>query len=232
MNNRREPLLAWPGWRHLGLTLVLAAGLNVWWVLVYGGANWITERHSYRVRLHLDAELGAPFVSAAVLGYMSIYPLLWSAPFVLRTRRELERFAATLAVVMLIAGVCFLAFPADSVFPTLPDMGRWGGLVRFAKDLALAHNMAPSLHVALSVVCITVYARRASRAGACLLWGWSVVVAASTVLLHQHYLIDVVTGYALGWGGVRAVFDRRPTPRQGAPEKLPASLTSCPVKSA
>jgi membrane-associated phospholipid phosphatase len=85
----------------------------------------------------------------------------------------------------------------------------WDGLVRFAKWVARPHNYAPSLHVALSVVCIRVYARHANRAGKVFLWLWAAGIAVSTVLLHQHYLVDVVTGFLLGLAGVRWVYDRR-----------------------
>jgi membrane-associated phospholipid phosphatase len=216
----------WPGWRHLGLTLALGAGLNLWWVLTYGGADYVARLHSYRVRLHLDAELRVPFVSATVLGYLSVYPLLWTAPFVLRRRRELVAYALALASTTFVAGICFLLLPADSCFPTPQEMGPWEDLVRFAKEVALEHNWAPSLHVGLCVVCVLLYARRAPRWGAGLLWAWSVVVAVSTVLLHQHYLIDVLTGYLLAWATVRLVYDRL---TQGTP---PASPSSCPGRSA
>jgi hypothetical protein len=103
-------------------------------------------------------------------------------------------------------------------------MGAWEGLIRFAKELALPHNMAPSLHVALSVVCVAVYVRRAPAPGAVLLWAWSFLIAASTVLLHQHYLIDVLTGYALGWAAVRLVYDRL----CGAAHRMPSSTKSAP----
>jgi membrane-associated phospholipid phosphatase len=202
-----RPFWAWPGWRHLGLTLLLTIALDLWWVLIYGGANWITERHSYRVRLHLDFELGLPFVPAALIGYHSIYPLLWSAPFILRARRELVAFAWTVAVATFAGGVCFLLFPADALFPVPPDAGPWHGAIQFAKYIALEHNMAPSLHVGLSVICVMVYARRAPRWAAALLWAWAGVMAASTVLLHQHYLIDVATGFLLGWAAVRLIYD-------------------------
>src|SRR5262249_43896962 len=149
-----QPFLAWPGWRHLFLTLRLSAALGAWWIVVYCGANYVTQLHSYRVRLHLDAELNIPFVPAAVFGYMSIYPLLWSAPFILRQRRDLIAFAVTLAAVTGVAGLCFLLFPADLFFPEPPANYRWQGLIRFAKTLALSHNLAPSLHVALSAVCV------------------------------------------------------------------------------
>lgn len=212
-----EPFFAWPGWPNVRYAIFLGLLVSAWWVLVYGGANYLTRFIPYRVRLHLDAELSIPFVPASVLGYMSIYPLFWAAPFVLRRREELRSLALTLSGITLVAAICFLVFPADSLFRTPPEWGAWRPLISFAKELALQHNFAPSLHVGLAVVCITIYARRAARWGKATLWIWSAVVALSTLLLHQHYVIDVITGYALSWAGVWWIYDRGTRAVQTAP---------------
>jgi hypothetical protein len=43
-----------------------------------------------------------------------------------------------------------------------------------------------------------VFGRRAGPIGRLLLWTWFLAAAASTLLLHQHHLLDVATGAALG----------------------------------
>jgi len=58
--------------------------------------------------------------------------------------------------------------------------------------------MVPSLHVALSVCCIGAYSRHASPLGRRLLWTWAVAIALSTLFTHQHHVIDVITGWAVG----------------------------------
>jgi membrane-associated phospholipid phosphatase len=208
MSPARDTFWHWPGWGRLGHFAVLGLAVNVWFAVIYGGANYITSLHSYRVRVHLDAELHIPFVPAAVLGYLSINLLLWSPAFILRTRRELDALAWTLAAVILAGGVCFVLVPVESAFPPPGEMGAWAPLVRGAKRVALEYNFLPSLHVGLSVICIAVYARQASPLGRALLWGWSGVIGLCTLLLHQHYLLDVVGGFALGLAGVRVVYDR------------------------
>jgi len=212
-----RPLWHWPNRRHLGHFLLRGVLVGAWFGLVYGGADWITAQHDYRVRVHLDADLAVPFVPASVLGYMAIYPLFWTAPFVLHTGRELRALAATLFAVIGVAGICFLVLPAAAVFPPTPDCGRWQDLVDFAKRLALTYNFVPSLHVAMSVVCAAIYALYAGILGRVLLGLWAGVIAVSTMLLHQHYVIDVVTGMLLGMAGVRWIYCRRmltvpPTP--------------------
>jgi membrane-associated phospholipid phosphatase len=214
--------LGWPGWGVLGYAAALGAAQTLCFFVVFGGANYLTGLHPYRVRLHLDAELAIPFVPAAVLGYLSLYPLFCLAPFVLRTRRELAALTRTLAVVTLAAGVCFLLIPGLPVFPPPRDLGGWEGPVLFAKRLALTYNFLPSLHVALTAVCAAVYAMRAGIVGKAVLWLWSGVVSLSTLLLHQHYVVDVVTGYALAWAGVRWVYRQRLLHEPGA-----ASVKRC-----
>jgi membrane-associated phospholipid phosphatase len=205
---RPEPFWHWPGRDLLLHYLRLGAVVGAWFTLVYVGADWLTARHGWRVRVHLDLERHTPFVPAALLGYVSEYVLFALPPFVLGTRRDLDALAAALAAVILVAGVVFLLVPAAPAFPPPSERGVWEGPVRFFKWLALPHNLVPSLHVALSVACVTVYARRAGLPGKMLLWLWAGVIAASTLLLHQHYLLDVLTGAALGWAGARAVYDR------------------------
>jgi membrane-associated phospholipid phosphatase len=206
-----------PTWGRLRRTLLLSAAGCVWFELVYFGANWLTQQRRYRVRLHTDAELAVAFVPSAVVGYMSLYPLFMMAPFVLRTERELDAIVVSQAVVIGVAGIGFLLFPADNVFPTPDEMGGWSSVVRFAKWLALDHNLAPSLHVAMGALCAAVYARRAPPLGRAALWLWAGVIGLSTLLLHQHYIIDILTGYLLAFGVLRWVYDpllrtRRPNP--------------------
>jgi membrane-associated phospholipid phosphatase len=204
--SRSERLLGWPGWGVLGYASVLGVAQTLWFVLIYGGADYLTGLHSYRVRLHLDAELSIPFVPAASLGYVALYPLFCLAPFVLRTRRELNALARTLAVVTLTAGGFFLLIPGLPAFPEPSDLGGWEGLVRFTKRVALTYNFMPSLHVALTAVCALTYATHAGTVGKVVLGLWSAGVSVSTLLLHQHYLVDVVTGYGLAWAAVRWVY--------------------------
>ena len=137
-----EPRRFWqrPSRRHLAHFARLATVVGAWFGLVYGGADWLTGQHAYRLRVHFDAELDIPFVPAAVLGYMSLYPLFAAAPFILRSGQELHALASVLAAVILVAGVCFLLLPAEAAYPPTADCGIWDAPVRFAKWLARPHE--------------------------------------------------------------------------------------------
>jgi hypothetical protein len=209
-----EPLMAWPGWAQVQWFLALWIALSAEFAVIFGGGDFITAHRQMRLHLYLQSELTIPLIPSMVVAYMSIYLMFLPAPFVLRSRQEINGLAIALAKVILVAGVGFLVFPAQLGFSSTPSevaqldpvsAHRWGALLLFADQLNLDYDLIPSLHVALFVTCASVYAVRAGAVVRSLLVIWAAVVAASTVLTHQHQVIDVVAGVALGlWGAVEA----------------------------
>jgi membrane-associated phospholipid phosphatase len=53
-----------------------------------------------------------------------------------------------------------------------------------------------------------VFSPRAPSIAKIALWSWVVLIAASTVLIHQHHILDVVTGWLLAVISVKTVFNR------------------------
>jgi membrane-associated phospholipid phosphatase len=230
MTPRREPFLAWPSRDCLGYSLRLAAVLAAWWVVVYHGADYWTGLRAHRVRVHLDAELAMPFVPAFILAYLSLHLVFVLAPFVLRTRRRLQALVLTLAAVTGVAGLGFLLIPAEPAY-SLADAGAWSGLFEVSRMLALRYNMVPSLHVALSGVCLAAYASQRGRVVRSFLGVWLAAIALSTLLTHQHHLIDVITGLILAWAGKVLIYDRWRT-RSTEDGTVPASPSGGPGPSA
>ncbi len=216
MTQRREPFLGWPGWKHLRFFATLAVAQTIWFALVFFGCDRLTAARSFRVRVHFDAELKLPFVPEMTIFYMSIYLLFWIAPFILRSRQQLGALAVTLAVVTLIAGICFLLFPARLAYPAPQDLGELPNLFRFADRLNLDYNLMPSLHVALSVVCIAAYAGHTHATGKTILWIWAAAISASTLLTHQHHLLDVITGFLLAACATKFLYQRLGLPPETA----------------
>ena len=218
---RVEPFLAWPGWAHLRYAGLLSLANTLWFLLVYGGADTLTARRAFRVPVHVPMEIGIPFVPGMTVAYMSVYLLFLLAPFILRTRREFRAAVWTMAFVILCGGIGFLLLPAELAFtpPSQEQLGGWAGLYRVADALNLTYNLLPSLHVAFAVVCVSIFAPRAPGLVKALLWTWAVLIAASTVLIHQHHVLDVVAGWLLAIVGVRKVF--RPSASAALLEQSP-----------
>jgi membrane-associated phospholipid phosphatase len=196
----------WPPWEHLRRFLVLWCLLSVEFVAVYWGCDWITGHRATRLHLFLDSELSIPLVPAMVFPYMTMYAIFALAPFMLRTDQELRRLATAASQVILISGLCFLLLPAELGFPPAMAPGSvWEPWLRTADRLNLDFNLIPSLHVALFATCAGTYIRNSSTFTRTILFGWLALVTASTVLTHQHHLIDAATGLALGAWGAKGV---------------------------
>jgi membrane-associated phospholipid phosphatase len=220
VNARAEPFLAWPGWKHIWRSVLVFVVGAVWFLLIYGGCDAVTGHRTLRVRIHTDAELKIPFVPETVVIYMSIYLLFVAVPFILRSWDELLALAWMLNVTILISGVCYLVLPAQLAFEPHQGAGMFPGVFRFADRLNLTYNLMPSLHVGLSAGCLAVFAGRSGRSGKVVAWLWGVAIGLSTLLTHQHHVLDVVTGFLLALLMFRVVYLRQ---LERKAKKAPAS---------
>jgi membrane-associated phospholipid phosphatase len=211
MEPERDTFWGWPGRANLvHAYVVLGVPVCLWFALVYGGCDYLTGLHDYRVPLYFAFELSIPFVPATVLFYHSLHLAYSITPFVLCTRAELNAIALVLVLIILAAAPLFLILPFDVGYaePTASELGPWRMLYELADEANLRYNSFPSLHVGWSILCLDVFAGKAGRFGKVLLWLWGAGLMASTVLLHQHHLVDVAGGFALALIGSRILYPR------------------------
>ena len=185
----------------------MAVALVVYWSL-YAGSAWLGDLAPIRYRLYFDWEPAIPLVPVAALVYLSISFMLiplWAA---LPTPRQLWPVLVTLNVQGLTAALCFWLLPLEDGFPPAHPAPSWSvSMWRLANQLALRHNYFPSLHVSLSASAAMVL----SRCRGSIHWPmvlWAAAIAVSTLLIHQHHLIDVAGGLLLAYATVRGVYDR------------------------
>ena len=164
---------------------------------IYPTANWLAELRGNPYHLFFAWELRFPFVQEFIWFYLSLYLLLALPPFFL-TSDEMKRLAKKLITATCLAGLVFLALPARLGFPrVVPSDSPYSEifLAMFAIDKPF--NLVPSLHVVYSAAIILAIAERLGKTGGVVLFGWLVLVLASTILIRQHHLLDVFTGLAL-----------------------------------
>jgi membrane-associated phospholipid phosphatase len=192
-----ESWVRWPNSQCWIAFVSYGLPLTILWLVVYGGSCWITSLHPYRVHLETDADLAMPFVPAAAVVYLSLFPLIWLAPFVLQTPERLRSFARVLAVLFIVSGVGFVLIPSEEVRSTPSVDGAVGSIFRFADWINLSYNNLPCLHAGMAVACAWFYSQHKGAAARVLVWLWVLAISASTLLTHQHYLIDVAAGAGL-----------------------------------
>jgi membrane-associated phospholipid phosphatase len=179
---------------YLPLSVLFAA----LFVAVYGGASRLSAYRDPPPAPHFAFEAAIPFVPEMAWIYLSVPLALALTPLVLRTKRELVPFFFTLTAQLLVAGLCYLLYPVAPAWPPRVVEGPGADAFHLADALNLEYNALPSLHLAFAATVALVFGRRCGPAGRLLLWIWVLAVAASTLMLHEHHVLDVVTGTALG----------------------------------
>lgn len=151
--------------------------------LVYAGADLLAGLVPYR--LH-PPYLHWPFMPQLSGLYLSVDLMLLWLFFRLPPHRLTGLFAGLLSQ-LVIAGPLFVVLPFAPPPGAQTDSSFW---FRLADLINLNNNYFPSLHVAFAITC-------ALYAGRPFWWVWATGIACSTLLTHQHYLIDVLGGGVL-----------------------------------
>jgi membrane-associated phospholipid phosphatase len=184
---------------------------------VYPLCNWVTHQHGHTLGLYLPIELRIPFRPTFVWVYLSMYLLFFTPPFLLDAK-GLDRLGRRLVKGTWISGAIFLLLPTHLGFPRVaPVDPLLRGLYERIFAIDLPHNMVPSLHVVYSGLILMAYSKdgiRPQLSGAW--WLWLSFICASTLLVHQHHVLDVVSGLGL------AILLNKPTARERRHAGVPA----------
>ena len=177
---------------------VTSALLSAMFLVVYGTTNWLTSQRGDVPTWHASWELAIPFMPLLILPYMSIDLFFVTAPFVCGSRREMNVLVKRLVFANLVAAAFFVLMPFQLGFERA-TVGGWQGLVFDTfREMDLPYNLFPSLHIAQLGVLAAVYGGHTRG----VLWvacqAWFGLIIASTVLTHQHHLIDIAGGVLLG----------------------------------
>lgn len=202
MNDGHVKLLHWPGMQELKARIGLALFFLFFFYLVYGTAAYVADYVPWRIPVGFGFERSIPFIPESALIYLSLSLLMLLALFVIRQASHLKMLVYVLCIQTLIAGVCFVVFPAVTNFPArLTGGGVF--IFRFADMLNLHNNEVPSLHVCFAFTLAAVMSHYGRLWQWLLLYTWSAAIAVSTLTIHEHNLIDLLAGIILSVWGVR-----------------------------
>jgi len=169
--------------------------ISVAFFTVYPTCNWVTMQRTDALGLYLASELAIPFVPEFVWAYLSLYLLFLIPPFFLGHQR-MNTLGRQLIAATVFCGLIFLLLPTELGFErTIPSDPFYSALFADLFAIDLPHNMVPSLHVTFSALILFTLSDKPRRAPAkALFLAWLVLICASTILVHQHHLLDVATG--------------------------------------
>ena len=98
----------------------------------------------------------------------------------------------------LASGVLFLLFPAKLGFlRSIPIETTYGHIYASMFELDRPHNLVPSLHLVFSSLIVLACAQTSRTSCKVALFIWLAAIGVSTLLVHQHHLLDVVSAFLL-----------------------------------
>jgi membrane-associated phospholipid phosphatase len=177
------------------LKFELGLAVTAWFLVVYVGCDQLTAGSNapWSVRLTLDDAI--PFLPHLAPVYLSIAFLVYLPLFVIDETSRLVALALSFAFEIAVAGTIFLAFPVAANTHPPGDHGR---MFEFLDLANLTYNSLPSLHVALAVSAALALHGVISSFWRTMLWTWTFLVVASTLLTKQHLIADAIAGGMLG----------------------------------
>ena len=171
--------------------------ITVVFIAVYPTINWFTETRAHRYRLYLPFELDIPLAPLFIWAYLSMYALFLMPLFMVSAER-MQALGKQLAAGTILCGIVFLLLPADLGFlREVPSQPLYASIFSGLFGVDRPHNLMPSLHVVFSCLILFMCREGANVILRVLLFVWVVLIVASTVLVHQHHLIDALTGLAV-----------------------------------
>lgn len=179
----------------------------------------LTPASYHATQLPIDRWI--PYASWAVVPYLSWYGFLaligiWCLR---RDRAAFRRYMTFLSAACLISVVCFLLFPnGQDLRPASPD-GLFGPVVALLYRIDTPTNVFPSGHVTGcigGVLAVRDALDGQGRMAYRLVTAYAVLICASTLLLKQHSVLDVLGAAVLSAAVGTAVYGGRPI-RAGRP---------------
>ena len=176
------------------------------WVLiasyaVYPTANWLASLRDQRYDFITRWDAMIPLVPEFIFVYFSFFPFL-VLPLWLVQQPVLSALGKRQIAGTLICGLVFVLFPANLAFErVIPDAEPYRSIFSAMFFVDKPHNLLPSLHIvytALTCLAICQCQWGKGRVWLCLgVVAWSAAICASTMLVHQHHVLDVVTALVL-----------------------------------
>jgi len=98
----------------------------------------------------------------------------------------------------LVAALVFIIFPSELGFSRAENIDGFEGIFNWLHLVDKPHNLFPSLHITFTTIATYVMiCETRSRLFHASIIAWALMITFSVVLVHQHHLIDVLTGWIL-----------------------------------
>ncbi len=142
-----------------------------------------------------------PYTDAAIWLYLSFFILIPDA-YLAADAARVRWLARAMALSALMCGMVFLLYPTTLAYPPVGDGHAWSTqALRLLQAADSAQNCLPSLHGALTLLCVWALCdkRHLLRSALTVLLG--VAICYAIIALRRHVSIDLAAGLLVGIAG-------------------------------
>jgi hypothetical protein len=207
---RAQTVSAEKGLRWRGLGWLALCG--PWFLIAYTFANTFTARRAHVGTWYYEWEKHVPFVRELIVPYWSLDLFFIASFFVPTSRAELRILGMRVFAVITLSCLCFLLWPLKFDLPRPVPTGWTEPWFRLLQANDLPYNLAPSLHIGLRCLLWITYGRHLRGWCRSAARWWFITIGLSTLLVWQHHLMDVVTGFLMAYLVVALIPDRAAQP--------------------
>jgi membrane-associated phospholipid phosphatase len=176
---------------------------------IYLGTNEIAAERTSFYQLYFEFEREIPMVPWMIHIYNSFHILLFMNFLIIKDPLKIKAIAISLISSSAIASVFFLLLPAELGFSRTENIQGYEFWYNALHWLDHPHNLVPSLHITFSALSAYVISTEMGSVFLRLIFLlWFLLICSSIVLVHQHHLIDIVSGFVLAVLVKFAIYDK------------------------
>lgn len=183
------------GWKNAIFSILLAVGVyftsQIYYALNHGPAV---------INLHTALDSAIPVVPIFVIPYDSLQPYIYATLILFLFFRSKYFQSACLAMITVwfISYAFYYFLQSEVIRPVLTGTDTFSKMVMNVYAGDNAYNDFPSLHTSLSTI-LAIHWVKVNRPLGILLSIWTALIVASTLLVKQHYIADMIFGLALAF---------------------------------
>lgn len=142
-----------------------------------------------------------PLSTIFVVPYISYFVfLLFTWGYFIRSKKSLKMSQTLLgiSIATILAYIFYFFFQNSIERPSIQSQNIFDTTYLWINSQVAEYNAFPSLHVAISTVCLLGYREIKTKIYHWMMI-WVLLIIVSTVLTKQHYFLDIVGGLILAW---------------------------------
>jgi len=167
---------------------------------IFYGIDYLTAQRKILYHLYFHWELCIPYIHFMFYIYFSVLFLPFVVPLIVSTPYKIRLWTEQMSAAIIISVCFFLLFPATLGYSeTKPSTFLSPEIINIITG---TYNLFPSLHVALSLITIKIIWLELKIAGKFFIAIWALLMTISTILTHQHHILDVVGSLFVFWATI------------------------------